>query len=76
MKYILALDYDAEGFDADGIGDYWYTDTNYLDMDSEEKALSYLQKNIYYEDGKKANFKTIKEYCDEFSAFKFYERKY
>jgi hypothetical protein len=76
MKYILAMDYDEEGFDADGIGDYWYTDTNYKDMDSEEEALSYLQKNIRHEDGRKTNCKTIKEYCDKFAGIRFYERKY
>ena len=76
MKYLLAMDYDAEGFDADGVGDYWYTDTTYRSMDSEEEALSYLQKNICYEDRKKADFATIKEYCDAFGGIKFYERKY
>lgn len=76
MKYLLAMDYDAEGFDADGVGDYWYTDTTYRGMDSKEEALSYLQKNICYEDRKKADFATIKEYCDAFGGIKFYERKY
>ena len=76
MKYILAMDYDNMGFDADGAGDYWHTDTNYKDMDSEEEALSYLQKNICYEGGKIVGHKTIKEYCDEFAGIRFYERKH
>ena len=76
MKYILAMDYDDMGFDADGVGDYWYTATNYKDMDSEQEALSYLQKNMCYESGELVGNKTIKEYCDEFSSIRFYERKH
>lgn len=75
MKYILAMDYDEMGFD-EYHGDEFYTATNYEDMNSEEEALSYLQKNICYEGGKKVNHKTIKEYCDEFAGIRFYERKY
>jgi hypothetical protein len=72
--YILAKDYGYEDFDADGVGDIWRTGTDYLEMDSKEKILSYLMRNIYEEDGKtKPGFTTIKEYCDAY-GFRFYER--
>ena len=52
-KYILATDYDEEGFDYDGAGDYFYTATNYDEHDSKEEILTSLKKNIYYECRKK-----------------------
>ena len=74
-KYILAMDCDRLGWD-DQHGDEFYVETNYMDMKSEQQTLSYLQKNIRYEGGKKTNFKTITEYCDEFGGIRFYERKF
>ena len=74
-KYILATDYDDEGFDYDGAGDYFYTATNYDEHDSKEEILTSLKKNIYYEcRKKKPNFNSIEEYCKEF-GFRLYERK-
>ena len=43
-KYILATDYDEEGFDYDGAGDYFYTATNYDEHDSKEEILTSLKK--------------------------------
>tara|TARA_R100000781_G_scaffold33264_1_gene24152 strand:- start:453 stop:719 length:267 start_codon:yes stop_codon:yes gene_type:complete len=74
LKYILKSYVDEEGFDADGIGDYTYVAERYQSFDSKEKILSYLQKNIWYDDRKtKPNFNTIKEYCDTFE-FELFER--
>ena len=44
VKYILATDYDEEGFDADGAGDYFYTATNYREHETKEEILTSLQK--------------------------------
>ena len=74
LKYILKSYVDREGFDANGIGDYTYVAEEYQSFDSKEEILSYLQKNIWYDDRKtKPNFKTLKEYCDTFD-FELYER--
>ena len=45
-KYIIAYEYDEEGFDADGAGDYFYTATGYREHETKEEALDYLQKNM------------------------------
>ena len=80
-KYIIAYEYDEEGFDADGAGDYFYTATGYREHETKEEALDYLQKNIYYDDfgryrhkKKKPNFSSIEEYCKEFD-FRLYRRE-
>ena len=73
-KYILKSYVDKEGFDADGIGDYTYVGEEYQSFYSKEEILSYLQKNIWYDDREsKPNFSTIKEYCDKFD-FELFER--
>tara|TARA_B100001250_G_scaffold413784_1_gene449089 strand:- start:3566 stop:3829 length:264 start_codon:yes stop_codon:yes gene_type:complete len=81
VKYILATDYDEEGFDADGAGDYFYTATNYREHETKEEILTSLQKNICYDDygrykhkKKKPNFSSIEEYCKEF-GFRLYKRE-
>ena len=80
-KYIIAYEYDEEGFDYDGAGDYMYTATNYKEHETKEEALKDLQKNIYYDDfgryrhkKKKPNFSSIEEYCKEFD-FRLYRRE-
>jgi len=79
-KYIIAYEYDEEGFDADGIGDYFYTSTGYREHETKEEALDYLQKNIEHDclgrrihKKKKTCFKTIEEYNKMFD-FRLYER--
>ena len=73
-KYILKSYVDEEGFDADGIGDYIRVVERYQSFNSKEEVLSYLQKNIWYDDREsKPNFSTIKEYCQTFD-FELYER--
>ena len=73
-KYILKSYVDEEGFDADGIGDYIRVVERYQSFNTREEILSYLQKNIWYDDRKsKPNFSTIKEYCQTFD-FELYER--
>ena len=79
-KYIIASEYDEEDFDYDGVGDYMYTATNYREHETKEEVLTYLQKNICYDDfgryihkKKKPNFSSIEEYCKEFD-FRLYER--
>tara|TARA_R100000995_G_scaffold54277_1_gene26573 strand:+ start:278 stop:541 length:264 start_codon:yes stop_codon:yes gene_type:complete len=79
-KYIVAKEYDEEGFDYDGAGDYIYTATNYVEHETKKEALEYLQKNIYYDEysryihkKKKPNFNSIEKYCKEFD-FRLYER--
>ena len=73
-KYILKSYVDKEGFDADGIGDYTYVEETYQSFNTKEEILSYLQKNIWYDDREsKPNFSTIKEYFRAFD-FELYER--
>ena len=73
-KYILKSYVDDEGFDADGIGDYIRIVERYQSFNTREEILSYLQKNIWYDDREsKPNFSTIKEYCQTFD-FELYER--
>ena len=73
-KYVLKSYVDEEGFDADGIGDYIRVVERYQSFNSKEEVLSYLQKNIWYDDREsKPNFSTIKEYCQTFD-FELYER--
>ena len=73
-KYILKSYVDEEGFDADGIGDYIRIVERYQSFNTREEVLSYLQKNIWYDDREsKPNFSTIKEYCQTFD-FELYER--
>ena len=74
QKYVLKSYVDEEEFDADGIGDYIRVVERYQSFNTKEEVLSYLQKNIWYDDRKtKPNFKTLKEYCDTFD-FELYER--
>ena len=73
-KYVLKSYVDEEGFDADGIGDYIRVVERYQRFNTKEEILSYLQKNIWYDDREsKPNFSTIKEYCQTFD-FELYER--
>ena len=73
-KYILKSYVDEEGFDADGIGDHIRVVERYQSFNTKEEILSYLQKNIWYDDREsKPNFSTIKEYCQTFD-FELYER--
>ena len=73
-KYILKSYVDEEGFDADGRGDYIRVVERYQSFNTREEILSYLQKNIWYDDREsKPNFSTIKEYCQTFD-FELYER--
>ena len=73
-KYILKSYVDEEVFDADGIGDYIRVVERYQSFNTKEEILSYLQKNIWYDDREsKPNFSTIKEYCQTFD-FELYER--
>ena len=73
-KYILKSYVDEEGFDADAIGDYIRVVERYQSFNTREEILSYLQKNIWYDDREsKPNFSTIKEYCQTFD-FELYER--
>tara|TARA_E500000318_G_scaffold84592_2_gene80435 strand:- start:864 stop:1109 length:246 start_codon:yes stop_codon:yes gene_type:complete len=74
-EFILKSYADKQGFDADGVGDYFYVEEIFESFDSMEELLSYLQKNIYYEGREsKPNFDTVKKYCDTFD-FEIYERK-
>ena len=73
-KYVLKSYVDEEGFDADGIGDYFRVVERYQSFNTKEEILSYLQENIWYDDREsKPNFSTIKEYCQTFD-FELYER--
>ena len=73
-KYILKSYVDEEGFDADGIGDHIRVVERYQSFNTKEEILSYLQKNIWYDDREsKPNFSTIKEYFRAFD-FELYER--
>ena len=75
MRYIIAMDYEYDDFDADGIGDIVRRDTQYILKGSWPSVLSYLKTNIYYQDGEtKPDFDTVEEYCNEFK-FRVYERK-
>ena len=74
-KFIIRMTVDEEGFDADGCGDYIYTDFKYKEFKSKHEALEYLQTNIYNDaNNKRENFKSIGEYVDTY-GFKFYEIK-
>jgi len=75
QRYILKSYVDEEGFDAeDTSDDRNYVAERYQSFDSKEEILSYLQKNIWYDDREtKPNFNTIKEYCDTFE-FELFER--
>ena len=73
-KYILKSYVEEEGFDAAGIGDYIRVVERYQSFNTKEEILSYLQKNIWYDDREsKPNFSTIKAYCQTFD-FELYER--
>ena len=74
-KYILKTQYDEEGFDYDGIGDYIYTANNYREFHSLENMLESLKKNIRYENKMKPKLDTLEEFCQEF-GFEVYERRY
>ena len=72
-KFILRIEYDHEGFDADGCGDYMYSEFSYKEFKSKDDALKYLRKNIYDADtNRRANFNNIHDYVKEYD-FKFYE---
>lgn len=72
-KFILRMEYDHEGFDADGCGDYMYSEFSYKEFKSKDDALKYLRKNIYDEaTNRRANFNNIHDYVKEYD-FKFYE---
>lgn len=73
MNYILTMPYDVEdACDVDG----FHVEIDYIEFDSEQQVLAYLQSNIYYEGGKKKpHHDTVKGYCEEF-PFHLYERKY
>ena len=74
-KFILRRTVDEEGFDADGCGDYIYTDYKYKEFKTKDETLKYLQNNIYDDiTDKRENFKSIDEYVDTY-GFKFYEIK-
>ena len=73
---VLRRPYDAAGFDADGVGDYYYVDIDWTEFNSEADLLKYLQNNI--EDGRtgKLNrYKTIQKYIDNY-GFKVFKRVY
>jgi hypothetical protein len=74
-KYILKTQYDEEGFDYDGIGDYIYTANSYREFHSLENMLESLKKNIRYENKMKPKLDTLEEFCKEFD-FEVYERVY
>ena len=74
-SFILKRYYDGEGFDPDGIGDYFYTTSEYDEYSSEQEVLMDLKKNIRLESGLPPKLKTVEEYCQEF-GFEVYERKY
>ena len=60
-KYVLKSYVDEEGFDADGIGDYFRVVERYQSFNTKEEILSYLQKNIWYDDREsKPNFFSIR----------------
>ena len=74
--WVLRSEFDAEGFDYDGGGDYIYTGVDWTEFNTEAEVLKYLRKNIFAEStGKLANFKTIAEYVDTFT-FQVYKRIY
>ena len=74
LKYVLKSYVDEEEFDAEGIGDYIRVVERYQSFTSKDEVLSYLQKNMWYEDREsKPNFSTIKEYCRAFD-FELFER--
>ena len=74
-SFIVKRHYDREGFDADGIGDYFYTTYEYEEYSSEQEILMDFKKNIRLEAGLPPKLKTVQEYCQEF-GFEVYERKY
>lgn len=71
-KYIIKYWYDVE--DATCI-DYFYSEEDYDEYETEEAALAYLKKNIRCEGGFKPKLDTIEDYCKQF-GFEFYERRY
>jgi len=74
--WVLRSQFDAEGFDYDGGGDYIYTGVDWTEFNTEAEVLKYLRKNIVADGtGKLANFKTIAEYVDTFT-FQVYKRIY
>ena len=74
--WVLRSQFDAEGFDYDGGGDYIYTSVDWTEFNTEAEVLKYLRKNIVADGtGKLANFKTIAEYVDTFT-FQVYKRIY
>ena len=74
--WVLRSEFDAEGFDYDGAGDYTYTGIDWTEFNTEAEVLKYLRKNIVADGtGKLANFKTIAEYVDTFT-FQVYKRIY
>ena len=74
--WVLRSEFDAEGFDYDGGGDYIYTGVDWTEFNTEAEVLKYLRKNIVADGaGKLANFKTIAEYVDTFT-FQVYKRIY
>tara|TARA_R100001163_G_C4930448_1_gene106619 strand:- start:78 stop:581 length:504 start_codon:yes stop_codon:yes gene_type:complete len=73
--YVLKSYYDAEDFDADGVGDIYYVKENYEEFETLEDVLKYLKSNIKNEDGTPPKLDTVEEYCQEY-AFELYERKY
>ena len=73
---VLRRPYDAVGFDADGVGDYYYVDIDWTEFNSEADLLKYLQDNI--EDGRTGKlhgYKTIQKYVDDY-GFKVFKRVY
>ena len=75
LVYILKSYSDEEGFDYDGVGDYFYVQEHYMEFTTLEGVLKYLKKNIRCEGGFKPKLETVEDYCREF-GFEVYERMY
>lgn len=74
-RYIWKYWSDREGFDYDGVGDYWYSEDCYMEFETKEEALAYWKKNIKVEGGFKPKLDTVEEFCHQF-GWHLYERKY
>ena len=73
---VLRRQFDAAGFDADGVGDYYYVDTDWTEFNSEAELLKYLQDNT--EDGRTGKlhgYKTVQKYVDDY-GFQVFKRIY
>jgi hypothetical protein len=66
--WVLRTEFDAEGFDYDGAGDYIYTDVDWTEFDTEAEVLKYLRGSVVADStGKLAKFKTLTEYSETFN---------